>query len=66
MNRRPEMPTAVGNRRLTQKEIEFSRSCLFAEIEIVQPKVIVALGAIAVSGILGHDPARRILDVRGK
>jgi DNA polymerase len=66
MNWRPEMPTAVGNRPPTQEEMEFCLPYLLAQIEIVQPKVIVALGATAVSGLLGHDPTRRMHDVRGK
>ncbi|MDR1891278.1 MAG: uracil-DNA glycosylase [Puniceicoccales bacterium] len=66
MNWRPEMPTTVGNRPPTQEEMEFCLPYLLAQIEIVQPKVIVALGATAVSGLLGHDPARRMRDVRGK
>lgn len=66
MNWRPEMPTAVGNRPPTQEEMEFCLPYLLAQIEIVQPKVIVALGATAVSGLLGHDSTRRMHDVRGK
>ncbi|MDR2432683.1 MAG: uracil-DNA glycosylase [Puniceicoccales bacterium] len=66
MNWRPEMPTAVGNRPPTQDEMEFCLPYLLAQIEIVQPKVIVALGATAVNGLLGHDPTRRMHDVRGK
>ncbi|MDR2603501.1 MAG: uracil-DNA glycosylase [Puniceicoccales bacterium] len=66
MNWRPEMPTAVGNRPPTQEEMEFCLPYLLAQIEIVQPEVIVALGATAVSGLLGHDPTRRMHDVRGK
>lgn len=66
MNWRPEMPTTVGNRPPTQEEMEFCLPYLLAQIEIVQPKVIIALGATAVSGLLGHDPTRRMRDVRGK
>ena len=36
-----------------------------AQIEIVQPKVIVALGNTAVTGLLGHDPKRKLGQVRG-
>ena len=38
---------------------------LKAQIEIVQPKVIVALGNTAVTGLLGHDPNRKLGQVRG-
>jgi DNA polymerase len=37
-----------------------------AQIEIIKPKVIVALGNTAVSGLLGSDPERRMGQVRGK
>ena len=66
MNWRPEMPTPFGNRPPTQEEMEVCLPYLKAQIEIVQPKVIVALGATAVSGLLGADPKRRMGDVRGK
>jgi len=66
MNWRPEMPTPFGNRPPTQEEMEVCLPYLKAQIEIVQPKVIVALGATAVSGLLGAAPKRRMGDVRGK
>jgi DNA polymerase len=65
MNWRPEMPTAYGNRPPTQAEMELCLPYLRAQLEIVSPKVIVALGATAASGLLGHDPNRRMADVRG-
>jgi DNA polymerase len=65
MNWRPEMPTSVGNRPPTQEEMEFCLPYLRAQVEIVSPKVIVALGATAVHGLLGYDPTRRICSVRG-
>ncbi len=66
MNWRPEMPTPTGNRPPTQEEMEFCLPYLLAQIEIVKPKVIVALGNTAVSGLLGADPKRRMRDLRGK
>lgn len=66
MNWRPEMPTKVGNRPPAQEEMEFCLPYLKAQIEIVKPKVVIALGATAVSGLLGPDPKRRIGDMRGK
>jgi DNA polymerase len=56
----------VENRPPTQEEKEFRLSYLLAQIEIVQLKVIVALRAIAISGLLKHDPVRRMQDVRRK
>ena len=66
MNWRPEIDSEFGNRPPTQAEMEFCLPYLKAQIEIVQPKVIVALGSTAVSGLLGHDSSRRMRDVRGK
>lgn len=66
MNWRPEMPTPVGNRPPSQKEMAYCLPYLRAQIEVVQPKVIVALGMTAVNGLLGPDPRRRLGGIRGK
>ena len=66
MKWRPEMPSEWGNREPTLEEVEFSLPYLRAQLEIVQPKVIVALGKTAVNGLLGHDPLRKMGAVRGK
>lgn len=66
MNWRPEMPTEFGNRKPTQEEMAFCLPYLRAQIELVQPKVVVALGATAVDGLLGPDRKRRIGEVRGQ
>ncbi|MDR1456522.1 MAG: uracil-DNA glycosylase [Puniceicoccales bacterium] len=66
MNWRPEMPTPHGNRPPTNEEMAFCLPYLREQIQIVQPKVVIALGATAVHGLLGHDPKRRMLDVRGQ
>lgn len=66
MNWRPKMPTAFGNRPPTQEEMRFCLPNLIAQLEIVKPKVIVALGATAVNGLLGEDSKRRMGDIRGK
>ena len=66
MNWRPEMPTPVGNRPPSQKEMAYCLPYLRAQIEVVQPKVIVALGMTAVNGLLGPDPRRRLGAIRGK
>ncbi|MDR1401989.1 MAG: uracil-DNA glycosylase [Puniceicoccales bacterium] len=66
MNWRPEMPIGTGNRPPTQEEMAFCLPYLLAQIEIIQPKVIVALGATAASGLLGRDPSRRMADIRGR
>jgi DNA polymerase len=66
MNWRPEMPTSVGNRPPTAAEMAFCLPYLKAQLAIVRPRVIVALGATAVSGLLGPDSKRRMADVRGQ
>ena len=65
MNWRPEMPTEVGNRPPTQQEMTFCLPYLCAQIEIVKPKAIIALGATSVKGLTG-DESIRMHDIRGK
>lgn len=51
---RPDTPgAAYGNRPPTPREMQTCRPFLMEQIEIIQPKVIVALGAVAVEGLLG-------------
>lgn len=66
MNWRPEMPTSRGNRPPTSEEMNYCLPYLKAQIEIVKPKVVVALGKTAVNGLLGEDPKRKMAEVRGK
>jgi len=66
MNWRPEVPALFGNRPPTQEEMNFCLPYLKAQLTIVKPKVIVALGATAVNGLLGIDNKRRMGDIRGK
>jgi uracil-DNA glycosylase len=57
-----------GERRLhkkpTSREIQACRPWLHAEIELIQPEVVVGLGATAAASIFGGPV--RIADVRGK
>lgn len=62
---RPEHDKPTGNRPPTLKEMEFCLPYLKAQIEIVSPKVLVALGNSAVNGLLGPDPKRRLTEIRG-
>ena len=59
---------ALGQRRLhkkpTSRELQACRPWLQAEIELVQPEVVVGLGATAATTIFGCPV--RIADVRGK
>jgi DNA polymerase len=66
MSWRPPTGTDTGNRAPNRNEIEFCLPYLRAQIEIVQPKVIVALGNTAVAGLFGPDPKRKLQDVRGE
>ena len=65
MNWRPELPTSKGNRPPTQEEMAYCLPYLKAQIEIVNPQIVVALGMTAVHGLLGFDPTRRMGKMRG-
>ncbi|MBC2604460.1 uracil-DNA glycosylase [Pelagicoccus albus] len=65
MNWRPEMPGPRGNRPPTAEEMAYCMPFLKAQLEIVQPKVIVALGATAAKGLLGADSFRALREVKG-
>ena len=56
---RPDMPAgSFGNRAPTPAEMQMCRPYLLEQIDIIQPKVLIALGAVAVEGLLGargHD-----------
>ena len=55
---RPEMPPgAPGNRKPTPDEMKVCKPWLLQQIDIIQPKVIVALGATAVEGLLDIERA---------
>jgi len=66
MKWRPEMPTEWGNREPTPEEVAYSLPFLRAQLDIVKPKVIVALGNTAVIALLGLDPETKMKDYRGK
>jgi DNA polymerase len=62
---RPDMPAgSFGNRVPTPLEMQTCRPYLVEQIEIIQPKVIVALGAVAVEGLLGTRGTMR--EMRGR
>jgi DNA polymerase len=66
MNYRPPIDTPVGNRPPEPAEMTYCLPFLLAQLEIVQPEVIIALGNTAIEGLLGHDPKRRIGKIRGQ
>lgn len=59
---RPDMPAgSFGNRPPTPTEMQTCRPYLMEQIEIIQPDVLVALGAVAVEGLLGtRGPMREL------
>src|SRR5437762_8954497 len=59
---RPDTPAGTfGNRAPTPIEMQTCRPYLVEQIEIIQPKVLVALGAVAVEGLLGMRGTMREL-----
>lgn len=72
MNWRPQLPNTpdgaeqIGNRPPTPGELAFCLPFLRAQIEIVQPRVLVALGSTAAQGLLGADSFKALHEVRGK
>lgn len=71
MNWRPEMPVSnsghqVGNRPPTEEEMRYCLPYLKAQIEVVNPEVLVALGATAAQGLLGFGSFKALGEIRGK
>ena len=70
MNWRPQMPTPpgaeqVGNRPPTEAEMRYCLPYLRAQLEIVNPEVLVALGKTAVEGLLGFGKFKTLGEARG-
>ncbi|HEY2142729.1 MAG TPA: uracil-DNA glycosylase [Candidatus Udaeobacter sp.] len=62
---RPDMPSgSFGNRAPTPVEMQTCRPYLVEQIDVIQPKVLVALGAVAVEGLLGTRGTMR--ELRGR
>jgi uracil-DNA glycosylase len=71
MNWRPDLPTGtdgsqIGNRPPTEAEMAHCLPYLRAQIDIVRPKILVALGATASKGLLGHGSFGALSEVRGR
>ena len=71
MNWRPQMPTVegrdqVGNRPPTEDEMRYCLPYLRAQIEVVNPRLLVALGSTAAQGLLGFRSFKALGDVRGR
>ncbi len=70
MNWRPQMPVSAGgvqygNRPPTAGEMAYCLPYLTAQIEVVAPQLIVALGKTAAEGLLGAGTFRALGEVRG-
>jgi DNA polymerase len=65
MNWRPQTGSTVGNRPPTEEEMAYCLPYLKAQLEVVQPKVIVALGNTALKGLLGPH-TQGITSARGR
>jgi len=65
MNWRPQTGTPYGNRPPSEQEMAFCLPYLKAQIEIVRPKIIVALGGTAAKGLLGIETKGRMAQLRG-
>ncbi|HAV14151.1 MAG TPA: uracil-DNA glycosylase [Opitutae bacterium] len=65
MKWRPNNNKPYGNRPPNEDEMTFCLPYFRAELEIIQPKVIIALGNHAVTGLLGHDPKVKFGSIRG-
>lgn len=64
---RPDTPgQAYGNRPPTPEEMERCLPYLHAQIDLIKPKAIVALGATSVDGLFGKVPGLGITKLRGK
>lgn len=71
MNWRPEIPGSgpqgqVGNRPPTEEEMRYCLPYLRAQIEVVAPALLVALGKTAAEGLLGFNRFKTLGEVRGR
>ena len=71
MNWRPELPAnggfaQIGNRPPTEEEMLYCLPYLRAQLEIIQPQIIVALGATAAKGLLGFASVKTLGAVRNR
>ncbi len=70
MNWRPDLPTSpgesqIGNRPPTDEELNYCLPYLRAQMQIVDPQVIVALGSTAAQGLLGIGSFQTLGQIRG-
>jgi len=71
MNWRPELPTSgngeqYGNRPPTEDEMRYCLAYLRAQIDVVAPDLLVALGSTAAQGLLGFGSFKTLGEIRGR
>ena len=71
MNWRPELPSGAdgrqyGNREPTEEEMTYCLPYLRAQIDVVAPTILVALGSTASKGLLGMRAFKTLGEVRGR
>ena len=71
MNWRPEMPVDAsgvqyGNRPPSPQELAYCLPYLKAQIEVVNPELLVALGSTAAQGLLGVGTFKALGEIRGR
>jgi len=71
MNWRPELPPGpdgrqYGNREPTEEEMTYCLPYLRAQIDVIVPKILVALGSTATKGLLGMRAFKTLGEVRGR
>ncbi|MEO6246272.1 MAG: uracil-DNA glycosylase [Opitutaceae bacterium] len=71
MNWRPQMPTVegreqIGNRPPSEAEMRYCLPYLRAQIEVVNPALLVALGSTAAQGLLGVGSFKALGEIRGQ
>jgi DNA polymerase len=71
MNWRPQMPTVggqeqIGNRPPSEDEMRYCLPYLRAQIDVVAPELIVALGSTAAQGLLGFGSFKTLGEIRGR
>jgi DNA polymerase len=71
MNWRPQLPTIegreqTGNRPPTEAEMRYCLPYLKAQIEVVNPTLLVALGKTAAEGLMGFGTFKALGDVRSR
>ena len=65
MNWRPRTESGYGNRQPSPQEMDFCFPYLKAQVSIVRPKIVIALGNTAIQAMLGHDRSTAVGKIHG-